>query len=113
MVKIISIDKISKEIDDKMQKSLTAYEASQGIVVNYKCFTLLMLDEQDEAIGVLNAYTAYAEIYIEDLWIDSPHRGKGYGTQLIHDLEQRFKNKGFNNINLVTGEVYAPGFYQK
>ncbi len=57
--------------------------------------------------------TAYAEVYIDDLWVDTSWRGKGYGRKLLQALENRFKNKGFNNINLVTSAFQAPGFYRK
>ena len=72
-----------------------------------------MFDDNGEGIAVLNAYTAFGEIHVDDLWVDSAHRGKGYGTKLIKKLESHFSGKGFNNINLVTGESYAPEFYKK
>lgn len=60
-----------------------------------------------------NAFTAFAEIYIDDMWVDSQHRRKGYGRQLLVELENHFKGKGFNNINLVTNAFNAPEFYKK
>ncbi len=66
-----------------------------------------------EVIGVLNAYTAFSEICIDDIWVDSVHRGNGYGKQLVFTLENKFKGKGFNNINLVTSAFQAPEFYKK
>ncbi len=111
--KIELIEKISEEIEKKMSKDLVAYEASHGIDVNYKPFSLVLFNEKNEAIGVLNAYTAFAEIYIDDIWVDRSIRGKGYGKKLITELENRFKGKGFNNINLVTSAFQAPDFYKK
>ena len=35
------------------------------------------------------------------------------GKILLQNLEERFKNKGFNNINLVTSAFQAPDFYRK
>ena len=29
---------------------------------------------------VINAYTAFVEIYIDDIWVDSDYRGQGYGS---------------------------------
>ncbi len=112
-VKIEFVDKLNAEIEEKMRKDLVAYEASHGIDVNYKPFALVLFDEKKEAIGVLNAFTCFAEIYIMDLWVDKTFRGKGYGTKLLKDLENRFDGKGFNNINLVTNAFQAPDFYKK
>lgn len=48
------------------------------------------------------------------MWVDSNHRGKGYGTKLITALEQHFEGKGFNNINLCTSAFTgAADFYKK
>ena len=100
-------------IEEQMRNDLVRYETSHGIDVNYKRFALVLSDAQNAAIGVLNAFTAFAEIYIDDMWIDKPHRGKGYGRQLIQFLEDHFKGRGFNNINLVTNQFQAPEFYKK
>ena len=69
------------------------------IDVNYKRFSVILY-EQDIACGVINAYTAFAEIYIDDIWVDSDYRGQGYGKKLLLALEDHFKGQGFNNINL-------------
>ncbi|HEV8052712.1 MAG TPA: GNAT family N-acetyltransferase [Parachlamydiaceae bacterium] len=61
----------------------------------------------------LNAFTAFSEIYVDDIWVYQFFRGKGYGRKLLQELENRFKGKGFNNINLVTNAFQAPEFYKK
>lgn len=96
-----------------MRDDLVSYETSHGVDVNYKRFALVLSDDQNTTLGVLNAFTAFAEIYIDDMWVDSHYRGKGYGRQLIQALEDHFKGRGFNNINLVTNQFQAPEFYKK
>jgi GNAT superfamily N-acetyltransferase len=107
------VTELPEDIGAKMSAGLAEYEAEQGVSVNYDRFSLLLKDSLGEVLGVLNGYTAYAEIYIDDLWIESTHRGKGYGSMLIQSLEQRYSDLGFNNINLVTSEFQAPDFYRK
>ncbi|CAM2838907.1 GNAT family acetyltransferase [Legionella steigerwaltii] len=101
------------DIEEIMRKDLVAYETSHGIDVNYKPFCLILKDEAQNACGVLNAFTAFAEIYVDDMWVHQKHRGKGYGKMLLQNLEDRFEGKGFNNINLVTNAFQAPEFYKK
>ncbi|WP_454783759.1 GNAT family N-acetyltransferase [Legionella sp. WA2024007413] len=96
-----------------MQEDMVAYETSKGIDVNYKTFCLILRDENQQVCGVLNAFTAFAEIYIDDMWVHHQHRGKGYGKRLLQALEDQFQGKGFNNINLVTSAFQAPEFYKK
>ena len=110
---IEEIGELPKDIENKMRDDLVAYEASHGIDVNYNRFSLVLKNESQKVMGVLNAYTAFSEIYIDDIWVDSTHRGQGYGKQLIAELENKFKGKGFNNINLVTSAFQAPEFYKK
>lgn len=111
--KIELTNTLSEDIEEKMRNDLVAYESHHGIDVNYKKFALIIRDEAENVLGVLNAFTAFSEIYIDDMWIDSAHRGKGYGRKLLQDLEDRFEGTGFNNINLVTSAFNAPEFYKK
>lgn len=96
-----------------IEKSHIQDEAECGICCNHTPFALIAKNEKEEAIGVLQAYTAYAEIYIDDLWVAPYERQKGLGSALLHALEARFKNQGYNNINLVTNNFQAPDFYKK
>lgn len=89
------------------------YEASHGFVCNYKPFSLLAKNSSDEVLGALQGYSAFSEIYVDDLWVDSSQRGKGIGRSLMAKLEEEFKQQGFNNINLVTSAFQAVDFYKK
>lgn len=106
-------DKISALEEDRMSKDLIAYENSHEIDVNYRKFSLVLRDDSGVMLGILTAYTAFAEIYIDDIWVDAAHRGKGFGKKLLQELESHFQGKGFNNINLCTSAFQAPGFYEK
>ena len=107
------MDSLPKDIEETMSKDVVAYERNNGVDVNYKRFSLALFTKSGEAFGVLNAYTVFTEVYVDDLWVDASWRGKGYGRKLIQALEDMFKNKGFNNINLVTSAFQAPEFYRK
>ncbi|MDP1880771.1 MAG: GNAT family N-acetyltransferase [Parachlamydiaceae bacterium] len=111
--KIEFVDKISDAEEAKMTKDMVAYERAHGIDVNYKKFSIVLRDDKEIVFGVLNAFTAFAEIYVDDIWVDTPYRGKGYGKKLLQELENHFQGRGFNNINLVTNAFQAPGFYEK
>ena len=106
------VDELDVAIEEQMQEDLVKYEASCGIDVNYKSFSLL-LREGDDIVGVLKAYTAFSEIYIDDIWVDSNHRRKGFGKHLIEELLNHFEGRGFNNVNLCTSAFQAPEFYKK
>lgn len=111
--KIEFVDVLPGDIEEKMRKDLIEYESSYGIDVNYRRFSIILKEDTNDVIGVLNAFTAFSEIYVDDMWVDKSHRGKGYGRKLLQSLENHFKGKGFNNINLVTSAFQAPEFYRK
>ena len=107
------VDELSNDIEIRMERNFLDYERSRGIDVNFTKFSLILRDDNGAIIGAMNAYTAFAEIYVDDIWIDSPYRGRGYGRRLLQELVDRFKGKGFNNVNLVTSAFQAPEFYKK
>ena len=113
MTAIKVVTKLSKTIEEKMTEDLIEYEKSHGIDVNYKRFSLVLSNDDNESIGVINAFTAFSEIYIDDIWVDNNFRGECYGKKLIIALENMFEDKGFNNINLCTSQFQAPEFYKK
>lgn len=73
------VDGLSKDVDEKMQKDLVKYESSLGIDVNYKRFSIVSKGKDRSLIGVVNAYTAFAEVYVDDIWVETSFRGQGYG----------------------------------
>ena len=58
-----------------------------------------MKNNSGTIIGALQAYTAFAEVYVDDIWLKPEHRKRNYGRKLLEELETRFKGKGYNNIN--------------
>ena len=113
MLNIRFIEVIPSNIEEKMQAGFVQYEKDHDIDINYTSFCLVLTIGNNEVVGVLKAYTAFAEIYIDDIWVDEHYRGKGFGKKLIHKLEDSFIDKGYNNINLVTSAFQAPEFYKK
>lgn len=111
--KIEFVDHLPADVEEKMREDLVEYESNHGIDVNYKTFAIILTDESGDAVGVVNAFTAFSEVYVDDMWVHSSYRGKGYGRKLLQALEDHFEGKGFNNINLVTNAFNAPEFYKK
>jgi ribosomal protein S18 acetylase RimI-like enzyme len=112
-LKIKYTENLSVEASAKMLVGHEKYEAENDIDIRFKNFAFILSNEKDEVFGVLKAYAAFAEVYVEDLWIDESLRRRGYGRQLLQALENHFKGKDYNNINLVTNEFQAPAFYKK
>ncbi len=107
------LDELPPEVEQKVTQGHEEHETFHGVVCDYQTFSIVAHNDDGEPIGVLNAYSAYAELYVDDIWVDARHRKQGYGTRLLHALEERYEGKGYNNINLVTNGFQAAGFYEK
>lgn len=109
----ISINEgVTTEIEELAESWYEKYEASKGVSCEYKKFHVLA-EENDKIIGILIGYTAFSEIYVEDLVVHENYRNQGIGKMLLQKLEAHFEGKDYSNINLVTNEFQAPDFYKK
>jgi ribosomal protein S18 acetylase RimI-like enzyme len=110
---IENLDHLPLEIANVISKGHIQDEAKAGIVCDYKQFSLVLKNSHQEILGALVAYTAFAEIYIDDIWVKPEYRGLGLGRQLLQTLEQLYSGQGYNNMNLVTSTFQAAEFYKK
>ena len=101
-------DKIYKLIDAEFNKFVTKNE----VICNYTPFNFIA-KEDNKIIGVITGHAYYKEVHIEDLIILQQYRNKHIGSKLIKSVEEFFKDKGFENINLTTYNFQAPEFYKK
>jgi ribosomal protein S18 acetylase RimI-like enzyme len=91
--KVNFVENLSEEVEEEMRKDLVDYESSHGINVNYRKFAVVLTDDANNTLGVINAFTAFAEIYIDDMWVNSLYREMGYGRKLLQELESHFQGK--------------------
>ncbi len=96
-----------------MESGLKVYEVSHDINLDYQPIILELLNETNELIGVLDAFSSYSCVHIRDLWVNDAYRGKGHGRQLIEALEKYCEHAGFHNINTVSCDFQAQAFYKK
>lgn len=58
------VETLPESIDKIMQEDLVKYESGYGIDVNFKRFSLVLSDEAGNALGVINAFTAFSEVWM-------------------------------------------------
>ena len=69
--------------------------------------------ENDKFAGIITGNSYYKEIHISDLIVLEEYRNEHIGSKLIETVEDFYKSKGFENINLTTYGFQAPDFYKK
>lgn len=101
-------EKYYKIIDSEFNK----FASKNNVICNYAPFAFVAMDN-NEFIGIITGNSYYKEIHISDLVVVEEYRNKKIGTQLVKAVEDYYKDKGFDNINLTTYDFQAPEFYKK
>ena len=112
MMKIEYIESLDEKYYKIIDTEFNKYAIKNGVVCNYTPFNFVA-KENDEVIGLITGYSYYKEVHIGDLIVYEEYRNKHIGTKLVEAVENYFKDKGFENMNLTTYAFQAPEFYKK
>lgn len=112
MIEIEFKNKIDNEVYDIIGDEFNKYANENKISCDYKSFAFIA-KENNKIVGVLTGHSYYKEIHVEDLVVLKEYRKNHIGFNLMKSMEDYFKNKDFENINLTTYEFQAPEFYEK
>lgn len=95
-------------IDDEFNR----YAEKNGVVCGYSCFNFIAKDD-GRVVGIITGHSYYKEVHIGDLIVLEEHRNRHIGSKLVEMVDNFFRDKGFENINLTTYAFQAPEFYKK
>ncbi len=111
--KVVTVEYVEnfEDIDKIADKLLTEYDKENEVEYNFKKFSFIA-KENNKIVGYLTGFSYYAEVTINNLVVEKECRGRGVGKKLINHVVRCFKDRGFNNINLVTNAFQAPVFYK-
>ena len=112
MIDIEHIDRIEDKYYITINEKFNKYASENGVECNYVPYTFIA-KENDEILGFVTGHSYYKEVYIADLIVFEEHRNKHIGSKLMQAVEEHFKDKGFENMNLTTYSFQAPEFYKK
>lgn len=112
MLNIEYTENADKGLYNLMDNEFNKFAIKNGVTCNYKSFNFVA-KEEDKIVGIIMGHSYYKEVYIDNLIVLAEYRNKHIGTKLIETVENYFKNKEFENINLTTYKFQAPEFYKK
>ena len=112
MLEIEYKGKLDEEFYEIIDSEFNKYAEKNGVNCNYISFAFVA-KEDNKIVGIITGKSYYKEIHISDLIVLEEYRNKHIGSKLIEKVEEFYKNKGFENINLTTYELQAPEFYKK
>ena len=112
MINIEYKDSLNDNLWNMIDSEFNKYAEKNDVICNYKSFNFIA-KENEKIIGIITGHSYYKEVYISDLIIFDEYRNKQIGTKLVKTVEDYFKDKGFENINVTTYDFQAPEFYKK
>ena len=112
MINIEYKENIDEEFYRTIDEEFNKFAAKNGVICNYKSFAFIAKDG-DKFIGIITGNSYYKEVHISDLIILEQYRNQHVGSELMKTVENYYKDKGFENINLTTYGFQAPEFYKK
>ena len=108
-MKIIDLNEAQLE---HIEDQLSAFD-EQYITYKLDGSIQIGIEEDGKLIAGLDAcMTAFKILYVSTVFVDSAYRRKGYGTQLMREMEQRAKELGANTIRLDTFSWQGKEFYE-
>ena len=112
MISIEFKEKLDEKLYDLIDEEFNKYAIKNGVICNYTPFNFIA-KENEKVVGIITGHSYYKEVKISDFIVLEEYRNRHIGSKLIKEVENYFRNKGFENINLTTYEFQAPEFYKK
>lgn len=112
MINIEHIENLEEKYYQIIDEEFNKYGSKNDVECNYRPFAFVA-KQDNEIVGIIKGHSYYKEVHIGDLIIFEQYRKRNIGTQLVQTVEEYFKNKSFENINLTTYNFEAPEFYKK
>lgn len=107
-MKIIDLD---KEQIEQLEEALEAYD-EKHITYSLDGRISIGIVVGGEVVAGLDAcMTCFKILYVSTVFVDEAHRRKGYGKELLIELESRAKKLGANTIRLDTFGYQGKEFY--
>ena len=112
MINVEFKEKLDEKLYDLIDEEFNKYAIKNGVICNYTPFNFIA-KENEKVVGIITGHSYYKEVKISDFIVLEEYRNRHIGSKLIKEVENYFRNKGFENINLTTYEFQAPEFYKK
>lgn len=112
MLHVEKIQEFSDEISAIIDREFDKYALKHQVNCDYTAFNFVV-KEGEKIVGILTGKSYFQEVHIGDLIVLEEYRGKRIGSELLKVVEEEYKDKGFEQMNLTTYQFQAPQFYEK
>ena len=106
----------NQEDSDYIRKKVIEHNLSKlpdDVKHPVKNISFILRDEEEKILGGITGTIFWYHLHIDFLWVDESLRDKGYGKQLLNNIEDIARENRCKLIQLDTFCFQAPNFYQK
>lgn len=99
--------------EDEIEEAIYEFNHKQPGYVEPRSFKYRLHDDAGKLIGGLDFEIKNEWLFIDELAVEPTLRGKGYGRQMIKEVEEFAISKGCTKSNIASFNYQAPEFYIK
>ncbi|PYE47775.1 GNAT family N-acetyltransferase [Paenibacillus barcinonensis] len=99
-----------------VRQQLIAYNAThvhEALRNRYEELHFHIRNESGQIVAGVISTLCWNWVELDILWVDAKERHRGYGTQLLQEVERLAREKGCDFVMLNTFSYQAPDFYRK
>jgi ribosomal protein S18 acetylase RimI-like enzyme len=101
------------ELSERLSAELTAYNAAATGASDERAFSVRVTSPSGELIAGLTGWTWGGTGGINMVWVDTAHRGDGWGGRLLAAAEAEARRVGCERMVVASFTYQAPDFYRK
>lgn len=108
-------DNPSSQIHEQLRTAVLAMRPADVPDAD-RYFKVFAVTEEDAAGSLLGGAYVYIHpgwAYVDLIWVDESHRGRGLGKKLMEQAEGEAVKRGCHSAYVWTQDFEAPGFYEK
>ncbi|CAM3797608.1 GNAT family N-acetyltransferase [Mesobacillus zeae] len=106
----------NQEDSDYIRKKVIEHNLSKlpdDVKHPVKNISFILRNEDEKILGGITGTIFWHSLHIDFFWVDESLRGKGYGKELLENIEKIAKDNYCKLIQLDTFSFQAPDFYKK
>ena len=110
--KIVSVEKPEESAWGIIGHGLSAFNISKAGDNQFTRICYAVQDENEKIVGGILGEVYWGWLYVDLLWVEADLRGRGYGHQLLTQLEMDARQLGAQHAYLDTFSFQVPDFYK-
>lgn len=98
---------------DELSERLFEHNCRVTGTRDFRKFAIVARDADGTSQGGASGWTRWGWLFLDILFVEDAHRGRGLGSDLLREVEALGIRRGCTLATLETGSFQAPDFYRR